>query len=331
MFRRASPVFVASALLATSALALTACSSASTTPAASGSASAATSTTLRISTLGLCDESISWGISQGIFADHGIDVQLTTVQSGAAGIAAIQSGDIDVAYANPLTSLQAIGEGVPLKIVSGTGLSTPESNEVVVATGSTFQKAEDLQGQTIALNALGGLAQIVTENWIADAAGTDSTAEFVAIPFADQVTSVVGGSVPAAEVAASQAVSAHTDGTVRSLGNPFYDGIGEIPTAFYVASSDFESKNAAALQSFAEAMTEVAASANDTANDAARDQVRADACKSTVDALKDAAEPKYEGQLNMTDFTSLLDVLTASEAVASIDVDSVVPGYARAS
>lgn len=328
MSRRASPTLIASALIVASGLALAGCAAEATPePAATSEAGL---TTLRVSTLGLCDESISWGISEGIFADHGIEVELTTVQSGAAGIAAIQAGEVDVAYANPLTSLQAIAEGVSLKIVSGTGLSTEDSNEVVVTTDSEFTEAADLQGQTIALNALGGLAQIVTEAWIADAVDGESTAQFVAIPFADQVTSVVGGSVPAAEVAASQAVSAHADGTVRTLGNPFFDGIGEIPTAFYVADGDFEEANAETLAAFAEAMTDTATSANDTANDTARDEVRAAACMSTVEALEGSAEPKYEGQLDMGNFDTLVTLLTESEAISEIDVDTIVPSYAQA-
>jgi NitT/TauT family transport system substrate-binding protein len=327
MSRRASPTLIASALIIASGLALAGCAADTPEPAATSEAGL---TTLRVSTLGLCDESISWGISEGIFADHGIEVELTTVQSGAAGIAAIQAGEVDVAYANPLTSLQAIAEGVALKIVSGTGLSTEDSNEVVVATDSEFEQATDLQGQTIALNALGGLAQIVTDAWIADAVGGDSTAQYVAIPFADQVSSVVGGSVPAAEVAASQSVSAQAEGTVRSLGNPFFDGIGEIPTAFYVADGAFEEANADTLASFAEAMTDTAESANDTANDEARDAVRAESCMSTVEALEGSAEPKYEGQLDMDNFDTLVTLLTDSEAIAEIDVDSIVPSYAQA-
>ncbi|WP_440709990.1 ABC transporter substrate-binding protein [Herbiconiux sp. YIM B11900] len=326
---RSPLVYGAGALVAASALFLTACSSGSeAAPATSGTTAGGVST-IRVSTLGFCDDPIVWGIDQGIFADHGLEVELTTVQSGAAGVSALQAGEIDVAYANPLTSLQAIDGGVDLNIVSGNSLSNETSNELIVATDSPVQTAADLDGTTVALNALGGLAEILTAAWIADE-GDGATASFVAVPFADQVTSVVNGTVQSAEVGASQAASAHDAGTVRSLGNPFFDGVGEIPTSFYVANASWISENETAAASFAQAMTEVAASANDEANDTDRFEVTAAACGSTAADLAASAEPTYVGQLDAAAVTSLVDLLVDADAIGDTDVDAVLPTLARA-
>jgi len=291
---------------------------------------AAASATIRVSTLAFCDDPIVWGIDQGIFAEHGLDIELTTVQSGAAGIAALQGGDLDVVYANPLSSLQAIDTGIDLQVISGSTLSTETSNEIIVATDSDIETAADLDGETVALNALGGLAEIVTAAWI-EANGDGATVEFVAIPFADQVTSVVNGTVTAAEVGSTQSAAAHEEGTVRSLGNPFFDGIGEIPTSFYVANAGWVADNEAAAAAFAAAMTEVAASANDDANDAARFEVTAAACGSTPEDLASASESTYVGQLDADQVAALMTLLTDAGAIGDLSVDDVLPAFARAS
>jgi NitT/TauT family transport system substrate-binding protein len=331
MSRKSPLAYGATVFVAASALFLTACSSGSgdATPTPTESSAASGPVSIRVSTLGFCDDPIVWGIDQGIFADHGLDVELTTVQSGAAGVSALQAGEIDIAYANPLTSLQAIDSGIPLNIVSGSSLSNETSNELIVATDSTIKSAADLDGTTVALNALGGLAEILTKAWI-DEEGDGASATFVAVPFADQVTSVVNGTVQSAEVGASQAATAHDEGTVRSLGNPFFDGVGEIPTSFYVADSSWIGENETAAASFAEAMTEVAASANDEANDTDRFDVTAASCGSTAEALSTSAEPTYVGQLDAEAVTALVDLLVAADAIGETDVEAVLPTLARA-
>lgn len=58
------------------------------------------------------------GVQEGIFEDHGLDVDLTVAQGGAAIIPAVQSGDFDFGFSN-ITSL-VIGEsqGLPLQVVA---------------------------------------------------------------------------------------------------------------------------------------------------------------------------------------------------------------------
>src|SRR5699024_7615762 len=58
------------------------------------------------------------GVQEGIFEEHGLDVDLTVAQGGAAIIPAVQSGDFDFGFSN-ITSL-VIGEsqGLPLQVVA---------------------------------------------------------------------------------------------------------------------------------------------------------------------------------------------------------------------
>jgi NitT/TauT family transport system substrate-binding protein len=287
--------------------------------------------TVRVTSLGLCNEAIVWGIDQGIFAKHNVNVELVKVQSGAAGIAALQSGDTDVAFVNTLSAMQAVEEGVPMKVVSGSGLSTEGANAVVVGADSPIASPKDLQGKKIGINQLGGLGQIVTQAWIEKDAGSKSSAEFVTLPFADQVPAVQNGTVAAAQVTATQARAGEQSGATKSLGNPFFDVAGPLDTAVYLGNEEFVDANTETMTDFAEAMTETADSANDEANDAKRFPVMAASCKSTAEDLAATPEPVYEGQLDMDALNAVVTLLKDQDQISDVDVNSLVPEFARGS
>lgn len=285
--------------------------------------------TLQVTTLGLCNEPIAWGIEQGIFAQHGLELELLRVTSGAAGIAALQSGDVDVAYVNSLSALQAVESGVAIKIVSGATLSTPDSNAVLVGKDSDIDEPKDLAGKKLAINQLGGLGHILTQSWINESAGKNTRTMFVTLPFPDQVPAVVAGSVDAAQVMATQVVSGAADGTVRSIGNPFYDGVGHIPTVVYIASDAFIEKHPDELARFATAMTELAEAANNPDNNESRYQVTADFCRSSQEIIQKTPEPLYEGQVDMDKLKSLMQVLNAHGQATKVDIETVVADFGR--
>lgn len=286
---------------------------------------------LRVSSIALCNEALPWGIDQGIFEEHGLEIEVITVQSGAAGVAGMQAGDIDVGFVNSLSVFQAVDEGVDLEVVANSGLSTEDANGVIVAAGGDYESPGDLQGATIAINQLGGLGQVLTEAWIAADAGEDSTAEFVTLPFADQVPAVESGNVDAAQVTASQVAQGEASGSTISLGNPFFDGVGAIPTALYVSTADFVEDNSDVLSRFAEAMTETAESANDDANDEARFAVLEEFCKTPAAEIAETAEPDYEGRMSMDSYESLVGVLQEGGHIdGDRDWTEIVPDFARA-
>ena len=91
---------ITAAAVALSAVALSACGGSDEEPAATDSG------TLRITTLGLCNEvPVYWAEKNGIFADNGLKVELVKSTGGAAALTALQSGDIDLAFTNPFSTM----------------------------------------------------------------------------------------------------------------------------------------------------------------------------------------------------------------------------------
>ncbi|MCD2111313.1 ABC transporter substrate-binding protein [Rhodococcus rhodochrous] len=284
---------------------------------------------LRVTTLGLCNEALPWGVEEGVFAEHGIDLELINVQSGAAGISALQAGEVDIAFVNSYSAMQAVAQGIDLVVASGGDQSTDDANAVVVSSGAGVTEPKQLQGKKVGVNQIGGLGHILTQAWIEADAGEASTTEFVALPFPDLLPGVVAGAVDGAQVTAAQAVAGESDGTTVSLGNPFFDGIGSIPTTVYASTGGFAEVNADTLASFADAMTELADLANDPANDEQRWAYTAEFCKSTPETLAQTPEPEFVGRVGIASFESLVSLLVARDSLTDIDLDSFVPEGVR--
>jgi NitT/TauT family transport system substrate-binding protein len=66
------------------------------------------------------------GITNGIFAKHGLEINLTTLQSGSNIAAVIQSGSVDLAASGSLTQLLAVKNGAKFTAIAAEGTPSLE-------------------------------------------------------------------------------------------------------------------------------------------------------------------------------------------------------------
>ena len=84
------------------------------------------------------------------------------------------------------------------------------------------------------------------------------------------------------------------------------------------------------VDTFADAMTAVAASANDDAQDAARFAVTSRTCGVTAEDLAESAESTYTGRLDAGSVEALVALLVERGAIPQPDLDTILPEWARA-
>src|SRR5690625_4809526 len=60
-----------------------------------------------------------YGTEQGIFEQHGLEVDIQSGQGGAAALPAVSGGSLDLAIGNPLSIMIAADQGLNMRIVSG--------------------------------------------------------------------------------------------------------------------------------------------------------------------------------------------------------------------
>jgi NitT/TauT family transport system substrate-binding protein len=93
---------------------------------------------------------------QGLFTKAGLDVKITPMQSGAAGVAAAVGGAINIGYANTLTLLQAHSKQIPVSILSPGGVYQAQVPVVrlLVSGDSTLKTPQDFIGKTMGVTSL---------------------------------------------------------------------------------------------------------------------------------------------------------------------------------
>lgn len=191
---------------AIAALALTGCGSGSLSgPATSASpGSAAAGGDLKKISVGVLSiapsVAVQYGVDEGIFAQHGLNVELQTGQGGAAMLPAVSTGTMNFSVGNPLSVMLAVDKGLDMKIVTGFSNSKAEGadiNGVVAAKASGISSFGNLEGKTVAVNTLKTQGDLTIMESAAKAGADPSKIKFVEMPFPDMQAQLDRGSVEA--------------------------------------------------------------------------------------------------------------------------------------
>lgn len=194
-------------VLAAAALALSGCtdsaadpeSTASSTGDAGGSGELQT---VRVAALPIAETGALWAaIDEGIFEEHGLEIEVVPSQGGANAIPALLSGDIQFAIGQPFGPIRADLQDLGVVIVGNYANSIAEGDDVnaVVALGdSGITRPADLAGKKVSVNTLGAAGDLTIRKAVEDDGGDPSTIEFVEVAFPDVPAQLEAGTMDAA-------------------------------------------------------------------------------------------------------------------------------------
>lgn len=288
------------------ALALTGCSSAST----GSGANASGSTTLKVGTIGLSsDAALKIGIDKGFFKDEKLNIEVSTIANPPAGIAAAQSGQLDLAYSPSIPLLNALSQHVPLKIVSAAdgyeasakqpaNLAEVDDTGLFVAKGSSITSAKDLAGKTVAIPARKAQLEVTISKVIKDDGGDPSSVKWMVLDFSSALQSLNASRVDAAGLVAPFTGKAEAAGDVR-LASPGVAFFKEGAVGLYVAGASTTTKEPAALQAFQRGIYKANAYCN--THLAECQQVGADLTKVPLSVIQNGAHTYWPTSVNIVD------------------------------
>ncbi|WP_426188064.1 ABC transporter substrate-binding protein [Microbacterium sp. TWP3-1-2b2] len=152
--KKSGTVLSSIALIAASALALTGCGGASETPSSDGGDASAemTDVTLMLNWYPYGEHAaFYYGVEQGIFEEHGINLTIKAGQGSTKTAQAVGQGQVDFGWADTPAVLANIDKGVAIKSVGVFLQTTPSAVQVFADSG--IESPEDLKGKTIAVSA----------------------------------------------------------------------------------------------------------------------------------------------------------------------------------
>ncbi len=168
------------------------------------------------------------------------------------------NGDAQVGFASTPTLFSAAVEGVPIMIVAPAVGSPPPDEDrgenvegaLMVREDSPVDGYADLEGRTVAVNALGNIVDI-TLNAALERHGVDPTdVERLEVPFPDMLDALDAGRVDAAFLATPFKTIAEQYGGYRAIGFSIYETRPELIHTTYFVSSEWAAEHDEGLERF---------------------------------------------------------------------------------
>lgn len=159
-------------------------------------------TTVRVAALPIAETGALWAaMEEGIFEEHGLEIDVIPASGGANAIPALLSGDIEFAIGQPFGPIRADLQDLGVVIVGNYANSLAEGtdvNAVVALADSGITRPADLAGKTVSVNTIGAAGDLTIRKAVQDDGGDPSTIEFVEVAFPDVPAQLEAGTMDAA-------------------------------------------------------------------------------------------------------------------------------------
>ena len=168
---------------------------------ANGSGGAAAVTTITVGIpAAITADAVLVARDKGYFTQHQLKVNVETLNGGAANVPALQGGAIQIAQSNVLSEIQGAAQGLAVPCFAGAFALTPTGSflPLVASAKSGITKPAQLAGKTIAVNATGGVNQLLTDAWLAQKGVAYKSVHYIGMSFPDMPVAISSGRVDAA-------------------------------------------------------------------------------------------------------------------------------------
>ncbi|MEE2522445.1 ABC transporter substrate-binding protein [Pseudarthrobacter sp. J75] len=271
----------------------------------------------------LTSTSLHLGLSEGIFEDAGLEVEITPITSLSEGLTQVMSGSLDYAFGDVHNTILAQSQGMPVAVAAPVVVGAEKKADDTVGFGNLLvlksgpiKSAADMNGKTIGTSSLNGTGRLDIETMLKEEGVDTSTLNWVAIPGPQQMAALRQGQIDAATIPEPTATKSIEEGDVISIiasdaalpGAPLYG---------MVAKKEWIAANMDTAETFQSALLEANTKANSDREAAdkaiatftdlpadligklhlplfAEDEFEADDARSTVDRMVDFGLLKQE-------------------------------------
>lgn len=221
--------------------------------------------------------SLYYAKQSGLFTKNKLSATPDVLTSGEAATPLLLNGQIQFAANDPVGVITAISKNVPVVFVAAAGYpSTDPSKDITgLVVRSSIKSAADLNGKTIAVNALGGNLELAAKAAIDKAGGDSASMKFVVMSLPSMDAAVKSGKVAGAVASEPFIAAGKAEGlsdllSVASTAEP------GVPTVVYMTSKAYASSHPDVVRKFIASLN-----ASDTALSRSPATVRSVAVKST--------------------------------------------------
>lgn len=249
------------------------------------------------------------GVDKGIFTQNGLDVDITSLQSGQRIIEALIAGELDAGIANVVSTMSAHARGVPLISITGGAMEVSDhlTRALLVRADSPIRSAADLAGKTVAVNGLKNIEHVTLRQYLdLHGIGADRV-KVVESPFPQMEGVLMNKSVDAAMAIEPFLSLGLKHGTVRVLGRPYVETSPRTHVSSYVVLQAWLDGHQTAAQAYARAIA--AATDYAAAHPAEARQIVIKYAKLPAEVAGDVQLPLFESRFVGAELQPMADVL----------------------
>lgn len=290
---------------------------------------------LKVSTIGLTsDGSLITGMKQGFFADEGIEIRTSLVKDPPAGLAAAQSGQVDIAYSPSISILTALSRHMPIGVVAGAdgfgseqeAAADPESFDdtaLFAAADSGIESLADLAGKTISVPARKAQLEVTVVEALREAEVDPESINWVVLDFTSATAALKQGQVDAAALVNPFTSKAKSQGA-HFLIAPAFNFFGASAVGMWTVGTETYQNKPEIIDGFKRAIERSNAYANDHPEQAT--QAGIDYTKSGL-SLDEVTIPYWPEHIGRKDLSRVDEKLVGLGVLNKpVDLSSVITG-----
>jgi NitT/TauT family transport system substrate-binding protein len=223
-------------------------------------------TTVKVGIIPIVDVApLYLGQDKGIFEKHGLKLEMTPAQGGAAIVPGVVGDQFQFGFSNMASLMIAQSNGVPVRaVVNGvatTGEKGRDFGALVVKGDSGIESAKDLVGRKVAVNALKNINDTTVRESVRQAGGDPSEIEFVEVAFDRMPAALDSGEIDGAMAVEPALTTARSQGAVE-VASSYVDVSDKLTVAMYFTSAQYAERNPELVGKFETATKEALAYAD---------------------------------------------------------------------
>ena len=271
----------------------------------------------------LTSGSIFYGQESGIFEEAGFSVEISNTASLAEAVPLLLNGDVQLTIIDVQNAILAESQGLPIENIAPLTVDAKSdgpigSGNIVVRDDGKITKPSDLEGKTVGISQIGGLAWLTTVLTLQNQGVDWSTIKFVEVPGPRHVASLKQGQIDAVTMAEPYTTMALSEDGVQALVNA--DGsLAGLPLFMVAVSSDFAKQNEELVARMQEALLKAGAAAN--ADSPKLIEIMSGVMDVPMDVLSNAVPPVYGTEPVTVD--GLQEILDVMQELDMIKADSI--------
>lgn len=302
--------FLALAAATSVALTLAACGSGEKAPESTGGVQ-----NLKVGIIGIgSDAAITFAQDKGYFEAEGLKVDTSVVANPPAGIAAAQSGQLDLTYTPSIPLLNALSQNVKLKIVAAADGYAPDAMEKAKANGndgsivddtgllvgkdSTITSPKELEGKNVSVPARKAQLEVTISNSIREAGGDPAKVNWMVLDPASALQSLQQGRIDGAGLVAPFIAKGVSTGD-KLLASPGLEFFESGAVGLWVAGDSAIGAKPEAMAGFERAINKANAYANE--HPAEAQEAAAKLTDTPLDVVKSGAIPYWPTSVELAD------------------------------